>query len=103
MNSESTLITSGHNFEGYRITKYLGDFSGETLNFTREIRFDEYADMLSSARKAAVDTLCSRAKKAGANAIIGLSVHYGMFKQGPNVQNLLGVIAGGTAVYIERL
>ena len=28
MNSESMLITSGYNFEGWRITKYLGVFSG---------------------------------------------------------------------------
>lgn len=97
MNSESMLITSGYNFEGWRITKYLGAFSGESLIFPKDTRLDKYADLLGNARKAAIDTLSTRAMDAGANAIIGLAVQYGEFG------GQLSAIVNGTAVQIQRI
>lgn len=56
------------------------------------------ADKLSKARDLATQKLISKAKLLAANAIIGLDYDYVTFGQ-----NIIGVIANGTAVFIEPI
>lgn len=105
------LITSGFNFEGYRITHYLGFFSGETALGTGVFseffaswadffgtESNSFADKLEEAKHYAMDSLISKVRAAGGNAIIGLDVDYNMF-----MSNMIGVIANGTAVCVESI
>lgn len=105
------LVTSGFNFEGYRITRYLGFFSGETALGTGVFSeffagaadlfgttSTKFADKLETAKNYAITELEKKAQRAGANAIIGLDVDYNMF-----MSNLIGVIANGTAVCVEKI
>ena len=59
---------------------------------------DKFADKLSKARDSATQKLISKAKMLAANAIIGLDYDYVTFGQ-----NVVGVIANGTAVFIEPM
>lgn len=111
LDRKDMLVTSGFNFEGYRITKYLGFFSGETALgtgmfsefFAGAADFfgttsNKFADKLETAKNYAISALQEKVRNAGANAIIGLDVDYNMF-----MSNLIGVIANGTAVCVESL
>lgn len=110
-NSELFLITSGFNFEGYAIKKYLGVIAGETVLGTGIFsEFDSsisdflgvessgFSEKLLKAREGATKKLIERANKLAANAIIGLDFDYVTFGK-----NMIGVIANGTAVYIEPI
>ncbi len=109
--SDIFLITSGFNFEGYRIRQYLEVLAGESVlgtGFLSElsssfsdffgVESDKFADKLSKARDSATQKLISKAKMLAANAIIGLDYDYVTFGQ-----NVVGVIANGTAVFIEPM
>lgn len=104
------LITSGYNFEGYRITDYLGFCSGECALGTGFLssfgagiadllgtNSSMYEDKLNKARKHALDSLMSDASALGANAIIAVDVDYTVFSA-----DIIGVTANGTAVIIEK-
>jgi uncharacterized protein YbjQ (UPF0145 family) len=103
------LLTSGYNFEGYAIKKYLGICSGEFVLGTGwlssleaglsdlfGVGSDLYAGKLRQAKEAALENLERFAKKLGANAVIGVDIDYNVFSA-----DLIAVSANGTAVYIE--
>lgn len=105
------LITSGYNFEGYHISKYLGICSGECALGTGFLssfgagladllgtNSSLYGDKLSKAREYAINNLISKANILGANAIIAVDIDYTVFSA-----DILGVTANGTAVIIEEL
>ena len=105
------LLTSGYNFEGYAIKKYLGICSGEcvlgtgffstleaSFSDTFGIKSNAYADKMRGAKEEAVECLEEFAKKLGANAIIGVDIDYNVFSA-----DLVAVSANGTAVYIEPI
>lgn len=105
------LITSGYNFEGYRISKYLGICSGECALGTGFLssfgagladllgtNSALYGDKLNKAREYAINNLINKANILGANAIIAIDVDYTVFSA-----DILGVTANGTAVIIEEL
>ena len=105
------LLTSGYNFEGYRIVEYLGFLSGETVlgtGFLSEfsagfsdffgVSNQRFADKLEQAKDAAIQHLLEKAVNAGANALIGIDIDYNMFSA-----NMIGVIANATAVKIEAI
>ena len=103
-------VTSGHSFEGSRIEDYLGFVSSEVvlgMGFFRGIGAD-FADFfgtesqglarkLMEAKKAVFTKLRQDVVAMGGNAIIGIDLDYTMFGS-----SLVGVIASGTAVTIER-
>lgn len=108
---QKLLLTSGYNFEGYRIIEYLGFYSGECALGTGFLsslgagfadltgaNSTMYEGKLSRAKSMAISELEQKAIKSGANAIIGLDVDYTTF-----TSDIMGVIANGTAVKIEKI
>lgn len=104
------LITSGFNFEGERITKYLGFTSAEVvlgMGIFRGISSDfanffgaesqALGTKLAEAKAAAFQRLRRQVVDMGGNAIIGTDLDYTMFGT-----SLVGVIASGTAVVLAR-
>ncbi|MDR0852253.1 MAG: YbjQ family protein [Clostridiales Family XIII bacterium] len=107
---DALMVTSGFNFEGYKITEYLGFFTYETaigMGFFKGIasNFSNFfgtesnslRSKLSEARVIVLDGLKVDVVNIGANAIIGIDVDYTMFGD-----TIVGVIANGTAVKIEK-
>lgn len=102
-------VTSGFDFEGARISAYLGFTSAEVvlgMGLFRGIGSD-VADIfgteaqglgrkLADAKAAAFDRLRRDVLAMGGNAIIGIDLDYTMFGA-----SLVGVIASGTAVVTE--
>ena len=103
--------TSGFSFDGFRIASYLDFVSAEIvlgMGIFRGIGAD-FADIfgaesqglrrrLTEAKTAALDRLRGEVLDRGGNAIIGIDLDYTMFGT-----SLVGVIASGTAVVIEKL
>lgn len=107
---EDLLITSGYNFEGYKITAYLGLCSGEAALGTGFLsslgasladflgtNSSMYEEKLNAARNIALDNLIEHARSCGANAIIAVQIEYTAFSA-----DIMGVTANGTAVRIEE-
>lgn len=108
---EELMVTSGFNFEGYKITKYIGFYSGECALGTGFLSSLDagladffgsnssiYEEKLSKAKAAAISELKKLSADHGANAIIGIDVDYTTFSA-----DIMGVIANGTAVRIEKI
>lgn len=103
------LMTSGYNFEGHKISEYLGVFSGECALGTGFLsslgagfadffgtNSTMYSEKLKKAKDFAVDQLKSQVIERGGDAIIGLDIDYVSFSA-----DIMGVIASGTAVKFE--
>jgi len=108
---EELMLTSGFNFEGYKITQYIGFYSGECALGTGFLssldagiadflgsNSDMYEEKLSKAKSMAISELKNLAVAHGANAIIGVDVDYTSFSS-----DIMGVVANGTAVKIEEI
>lgn len=104
------MITSGFNFEDYKIVKYCGYCTGECVLGTGFLSSLEsgisdflgmssgmYENKLMQAKSCAIDLLKQNATNLGGNAIIGVDIDYTTFSN-----DLMGVIANGTAVVIQR-
>lgn len=104
-------VTTGYNFEGYRIEEYRKVVSGSVAlgtgflsEFNASIsdlfgaKSDTFADKLETAKDAAYDKMIIKAMSTGANAIIGVDFDYITFEN-----NMIGVVANGTAVVIEKV
>lgn len=103
-------MTTGYNFEGFRIVKYLGVVSGEAVmgsgalsstaasisNFAGTSS-ESYRKKLTSAKNQARSALAHSAFELGANAVIG--INYDVF----DMNGLVGFSANGTAVVRERI
>ena len=111
------LITSGFNFDGYKITKYSGYISGDdamTVNrgssFTDGGVRDNLMASLSIIRRNALRELKEAAYALGCNAVIGVDFDY--ITLDPQTANITGgttyqpyvfcVTANGNAVIIEK-
>ena len=80
------LITSGFNFDGYRITKYSGYISGDDamsvergagfLGFATSDAKDGLMASLSQIRRNALRELKEAAYELGCNAVIGVDFDY---------------------------
>lgn len=103
------LITTGYNFEGYTIKKYLDVVSGECVLGTgifSTVSSDfsdffgtqsiSYKNKLVEARKIAKQQAVFNSLKLGGNAIIGVDIDYINF-----TGDKIGVIFTGTSVTIE--
>lgn len=111
----SMLISSGFNFEGYKIVKYSGYISGDD-----EIRIDRaklhddksgrvLSDALVKIRVQALKELKEAAYALGCNAVIGVDYDYITIEQEVQIYNavaktpyLICVTANGNAVVIEK-
>jgi uncharacterized protein YbjQ (UPF0145 family) len=119
---DSIIITSGFNFEGYKIIKYAGYISGDDavqVDRGREgLFFSSVADVgeslmvsLASIRRQALSELKMNAYALGCNAVIGLDFDY--LTLDPETVNsnggtlylpyVFGVTANGNAVIIETI
>ena len=105
------LITTTPSFEGKRIVEYKGIVFGEVVsgvNFIkvfmgglRDIvggRSGTYENELADARDKAVEEMLNRAKKMGANAVVGVDVDYEVLGE---KNGMLMVSVSGTAVVVE--
>ena len=112
------LISSGFNFEGYRIVKYSGYISGDdAVQIPRSGIFkgnDNGANLtnaLVKIRRQALIELKEAAYNLGCNAVIGVDFDYITLE--PQTANITGgttyepyvicVTANGNAVVIEKI
>ena len=112
------LITSGFNFDGYRVVKYSGYISGDdAMTVSRGSSFtdggvrDKLMASLVEIRRNALRELKEAAYDLGCNAIIGVDFDY--ITLDPQTANLSGgttyqpyvfcVTANGNAVIIEKI
>lgn len=111
------LITSGFNFDGYKIVKYSGYISGDdAMTVSRGSSFtdggvrDKLMASLVEIRRNALRELKEAAYDLGCNAVIGVDFDY--ITLDPQTANLSGgttyqpyvfcVTANGNAVIIEK-
>ena len=104
------LITTGYNFEGYKINEYLGIVNGNSAlgsglfssipatfsDITGESS-NAISKKLQTAKNIAIKKIVSQSIAIGGNAIIGVSISYSTI-----FNNLLCVVATGTSVVIEK-
>lgn len=106
------LITTTPGFEGKRIVEYKGIVFGEVVsgvNFLKDFmgglrdivggRSGTYENELAEARDKAVEEMMHRAKKKGANAVVGVDVDYEVLGE---KNGMLMVSVSGTAVVVEQ-
>lgn len=109
-------ITSGYNFEGYKIKRYGGYVSGDevvTLSSSyffgmqvgTGINKDTINDAIVNVRRVAINEMKQAAAEIGCNAVIGLDFDYINIDLGHQDVDLVHIIltANGTAVEIELL
>lgn len=107
------LISTTPNVEGRKIKEYRGVVFGEVVNgidFTKDFfanitnfiggRSEEYEQEAIDARADALTEMSERAKKIGANAVVGVKVDYEPLTLGERGCMLM-VTASGTAVVLE--
>lgn len=103
-------LTTGYNFEGYKIEEYLGVVSGEAVlgtGFLSELsssvtdafgmKSGAFGDKMKKAKQYAIEELITETAKTGGNAIIGVSFQIVVFSN-----NSIGVSANGTSVKIRK-
>lgn len=108
---EVMIVTTTPSIEGKTIKEYKGIVFGEIVagvDFIKDFaagltnffggRSGSYEGELIEARENAVKELEERARKMGANAVVGVDVDYEVLGQS---NNMLMVIASGTAVVVE--
>lgn len=105
------ITTTTATIQGKEIVEYKGLVFGEVVagvNFIKDIfsglrdvfggRSGTYEAELAEAREEAIKEMMQRAKKLGANAIIGIDIDYEVIGQN---NGMLMVSASGTAVIVK--
>jgi len=105
------ILTTTPQIEGKTIREYKGVVTGETIigaNFFKDFlagirdivggRSGSYEKVLREAKDTSLEEMQERAKKLGANAIVGIDIDYETVGQG---SSMLMVATSGTAVVIE--
>lgn len=105
------MLTSGYNFEGYKIKSYNGIVSGEIVlgtGFLSELAAsindffgstsDEFSEKMVKAKEMAMAKMINASCIKGGNAIIGVDFDYTTFGS-----NMIAVSANGTSVIIEKI
>lgn len=104
------VISSGYNFEEYKITKYCDFITAQTVfgmgmfkamaasiaNMTGD-ESTALNSKIDEAKSVAMEELKKKAVDKGANAIIGVDIDFSMFSD-----TMIVVSANGTAVVIEK-
>lgn len=104
------IISTTPTLEGHQIREYLGIVTGEVIvgaNIFKDLfagirdivggRAGAYESTLRDARREAFAELENEAKRLGANAVVGVDIHYEVVGQGGS---MLMVSVSGTAVRI---
>ena len=107
------LMSTTSTLEGKKIKEYRGIVFGEVVNgvnFTKDFlanitnfvggRSKEYEEELVNSRADAINKIMERAKKIGANGLVGVKVDVETINVNENGVMLL-VVASGTAVVVE--
>jgi uncharacterized protein YbjQ (UPF0145 family) len=107
------LILTTQTIEGKEIDKYLGFVTGDSLlgaNLYKDMfsgvrdvvggRTSKYEEELLNARKVALESMKEKARKKGANAIIGTRLAY--HNLGGTMGNTIMVTVFGTAVSYQE-
>jgi uncharacterized protein YbjQ (UPF0145 family) len=105
------LVTTTHNVEGKRITKYFGVVAGEAVlgaNMFKDMfagirdlvggRSGSYERELQRARDIAFEELQERASALGGNAVVGVDIDYEVLGK---ENGMLMVSVSGTAVLTD--
>lgn len=108
------VISTTSLLDGRKIKEYRGVVFGEVIcgidfvkDFTASItnfmggRTLEYEEELVNSRADAINEMIERAKKIGANALIGVKIDIESISYGEKNEVMLMVVASGTAVVIE--
>lgn len=108
------LLSTTSSLDGKIIKEYRGIVFGEVIsgiNFVKDFnaiitnftggRSKEYEEELVSARADAINEMIERAKKIGANGLVGVKVDFESITSGEQGQVMIMVVATGTAVVIE--
>lgn len=104
------MLTTGFYFECYKITKYIGLVSGETVigtgyfsdisaritDFFGAVSI-EYSKKIKQAKALALSDMIKESTEKGGNAIIGISYEIITFNR-----DMVGVSINGTSVLIEN-
>ena len=106
------LVTTTSTLQGREILEYKGPVFGEVVagvNFVKDMfsgitdflggRSGTYEKEIAQARDEAVEEMCKRARKMGANAIIALDVDYEVLGE---KNGMIMVSASGTAVVVKE-
>lgn len=105
------MVTTGFDFEGYRITRYLGLIRGITVRSRSVVgtiggalqtivggNITLFTELCEQSREEAYDLMLAHAREKGANAVV--AVRY-------DATELMGgvteVLAYGTAVIVEKV
>ena len=83
------IVTTTNSIEGSPIREYRGIFFGG--------RSAGYEEELQNARNEALDEMCRRAERTGANAVVGVDIDYEVLGTD---NGMLMVSASGTAVVV---
>lgn len=107
------IVTTTHNIEGKRVTKYYGIVSGEAIigaNIVKDFfagirdivggRSGAYEDGLREAKDIALREMQEQAFRIGANAVLAVDLDYEALGSSGS---MLMVTASGTAVSVEDL
>ena len=102
-------ITVTDVFEGETISEYLGLVFGEVIegtNFMTDLsmsftdifggRNSSFEENIIQTRQAAIDEMCNRARKKGADGIVGVRVDY------ETIGSVLMITASGSAVKLKK-
>jgi len=106
------LISTTDTLMGFEITEYLGVVTGETVsgaNFVRDVmatvtdyvggRSGTYEEVVGRARESALEELTDRARRRGADGVVGISLDYETIgSRGAMIM----VTASGTAVKLRK-
>ncbi len=79
---------------------FVKDFTASITNFTGG-RASEYEEELVNARAEAISEMVERAKKIGANGLVGVKIDVESLTVGEQGQIMIMLVATGTAVVIE--
>lgn len=103
------IVTTTPNIEGKSITDYIGIVAGEAImgaNVVRDLfasitdivggRSGAYESKLIDARTIAMEEMVEKARRMGANAVVGVDLDYEVIRDG-----MLMVTVSGTAVKVE--
>ena len=104
------LVTTGYNFEGYHIERYIdvisagvvqgtgifAEFSAD-VNDLFGLESQSFAGKVSVCREAAMKMLESKAISIGANALLGIDFDMSTLRN-----NMISIMVTGTAVYISK-
>ena len=107
--SKEVIVTTAESVPGYRIKKVLGIVSGSVVrarHLGRDIvaslrniaggEIKEYTELMVQARDEAIRRMIEKAKKLGANAVIGVR-----FSTTAVMSGAAEILAYGTAVILE--